>query len=96
MAVQLVHWPKTNPASFGNMPASDNWVSIRSMRYSASLVSSTNRIAPVESGNQGVPISAVSTVRLPPSSRPLALPLPKVRMRPLRGTSLSSVPTGLT
>src|ERR1700760_3089473 len=62
------------PAALRRESGWASWVSRRSIRYSASPVSSRNRILPSKGGNQGVPARAASTERLPPTRTPVAGP----------------------
>jgi hypothetical protein len=71
---QLVNVPATIPATPSRYPDRRSWVSMRSSRYSASSFSSMSRMPPRAGHDVPVPSDDVSSVRLPPSVTPVAVP----------------------
>ena len=68
-AQQSLNEPNTMPAQRERRPDSAKVVSIRSILYNGSFISSRKTAASLKSGSYGVPSMEHSTVRLPPMMR---------------------------
>ncbi len=68
-----MNWPIRIAFCRASTPACSNCVNIRSILYGCSPTSSKNKMPPLTCGNQGVPSSEVSIIRLPPHNAALRI-----------------------